>query len=495
MRSLWEWLTSALTHRRLLLAICLVSLLVRLALPLSLDARPSGTSAWHAMTAFSVARGEGFHLDSRWLEEIYAAAAEQEHLTDMEDMEIPADLALVEPSTQYPPGYPLLMAITFKLAGQARYVYIQVLALVVDALVPPILLYFLGSSLFSRRAGLVAAALYSVWASFAFLAFEVRPEAFLSSVSLGLLAAFYMVLRRGGWRWIAVMAVLIAIGVNLRSDMLGTVPIIAIAMAMAARGPLRSRVMRGAGLGAALAAAALVSLVPYGLIQREAFGEFSFSTPALGVVAWQGISEYPNPWGAVLSDTHVVNLLAAQGLEHATPEGDRYLLDKVKDAVSEDPLWFVGTTIDRAKRVLFMQHNWGFPGAIQDGLDIPGRQVSAHCESWSVLPGGSITCGGLAVGYIGIARFLVLMDWALWIGAIAGVLLYHRRYPYVWLLLVFPLSRLVPFSFIHVEPRYILYGMGPSLVLAAALLVSAWESHGRIATAMRSVRPRQKVAV
>ena len=167
------------------------------------------------------------------------------------------------------------------------------------------------------------------------------------------------------------MAVLIAIGVNLRSDMLGTVPIIAIAMAMAARGPLRSRVMRGAGLGAALAAAALVSLVPYGLIQREAFGEFSFSTPALGVVAWQGISEYPNPWGAVLSDTHVVNLLAAQGLEYATPEGDRYLLDKVKDAVSEDPLWFVGTTIDRAKRVLFMQHNWGFPGAIQDGLDIP----------------------------------------------------------------------------------------------------------------------------
>ena len=494
MRSLWEWLTSALTHRRLLLAICLVSLLVRLALPLSLDARPSGTSALHAMTAFSVARGDGFHLDSRWLEEIYAAAPDQERLTDLEDMEIPADLAPGNPSTQYPPGYPLLMAITFKLTGQARYVYVQVLALVVDALVPPVLLYFLGSSLLSRRAGLVAAALYSVWASFAFLAFELRPEAFLSTVSLGLMAAFYMVLRHGGWMWIAVMAVLIAIGVNLRSDMLGTVPFIALATTIAVRGSLTSRVMKGAGLGAALATAALVSLVPYGLIQRDAFGEFSFSTPALGVVAWQGIGEYPNPWGAVLSDTHVEDLLAAQGLEYATPEGDRYLLDKVKDAVNEDPLWFVGTTIDRAKRVLFMQYNWGFPGAIKESLDIPGQQVRAHCESWSVLAGGSTTCLGLAVGYIGATRFLVLMDWSLWIVAIAGVVIF-RKHPYVWLLLVFPLSRLVPFSFIHVEPRYILYGMGPSLVLAAALLVSAWESRGRVATTMRSVRPRQKVAV
>ena len=491
----YQQLISALTHHRLLQSICLISLLVRLALPVTMDARPSGTSAWHAVTAFSVARGDGFRLDSRWLEEIYAAAPEQERLTDLEDMEIPSNLAFVDPSTQYPPGYPLLMAITFKLTGQARYVYVQVLALVVDALAPPVLLYFLGSSLFTRRVGLVAAALYSVWASFAFLAFELRPEAFLSSVSLGLLAAFFMLLGHGGWRWIAVMAVLIAIGVNLRSDILGTVPFIAFATAIAVRGPLTSRVMKGIGLGAALAAAALVSLVPYGLIQRDAFGEFSFSTPALGVVAWQGIGEYPNPWGAVLSDTHVVDLLAAQGLEYATPEGDRYLLDKVKDAVSEDPLWFVGTTIDRAKRVLFMQCNWGFPGAIQDGLDIPGRQVSTHCESWSVLAGGSTTCLGLAVGYIGVTRFLVLMDWSLCIGAIAGVLLYQRRYPYVWLLLVFPLARLVPFSFIHVEPRYILYGMGPSLVFAAALLVSAWESRGRVATAIRSVRPRQKMAV
>ncbi len=290
------------------------------------------------------------------------------------------------------------------------------------------------------------------------------------------------------------MAVLIAIGVNLRSDMLGTVPIIAIATAIAARGPLTSRVMKGVGLGAALAAAALVSLVPYGLMQRAAFGEFSFTTPALGVVAWQGIGEYPNPWGAVLSDTHVEELLAAQGLEYATPEGDRHLLDKVKDAVSEDPMWFVGTTIDRAKRVLFMQYNWGFPGVIQDGLNIPGRQVSTQCESWSVLPGGSTTCWGLAVGYIGTARFLVLMDWSLWIGAVVGVIVFRKR-PYIWLLLLLPLARLIPFSFIHVEPRYILYGMGPSLVFLAALLVSGWQSRTKAFSAARSVwPPRRRVA-
>ncbi|MDO8750288.1 MAG: glycosyltransferase family 39 protein [Dehalococcoidia bacterium] len=465
--------------QRLLLAICLVSLLVRMAFPLFLEARASGIAAEHAITAYSLVTGHGFHWDRGWYERVAALQQEQKRLIDLQALSAPTNLALSEPSTDYPPGYPLLLAATFKITGQARYIYLQVIALVVDAVVVPVLLYFLGSRLFNRRVGLTAAALYAIWLSFAYIAFEPRPEGLLPSVSLGLLVGLYLFLRQGRWRWLALMAVLIAIGVNLRSDMLSTIPFMALAVVVAGKGPFKLRVLKCVAIGAVLGAVALTALVPYGLIQRERFGEFRFTTPALGVAAWQGIGEYPNRWGAVLSDVHMAEMLASHGLESNTPAGERFLLAKVKDAFLGDPVWFLGSFAKRAQRIVLMQYNWGVPQAVKNALDVPGERVSAHCQTWSVLPGGSVTCWGLALAYIGTARSLILLDWSLWIGAIVGVIIFRKR-PYVWLLLVLPLARLIPFSFIHVEPRYILYGMGPSLVFLAALLVSGWQSSAKV---------------
>ncbi len=488
---LWDTSVHWVGTHRLLLAICLVSLLVRLAFPLFLEPRASGIAAEHAMTALSIARGEGFHIDREWLEEIWDLQLEQKRLIDLQELKPPEQPSFTVPSTDYPPGYPLLMAITFKLFGQARYIYVQVLALIIDALVPPLLLYFLGSRLFHHIVGLVAASLYAVWLSFAYIAFEPRPEALLSSVSIALLATTFMFLRQGGWKWLALTASLIAIGVNLRSDMFSVVPFFALAVLLATKGPFRLKMVKGIAAGLVLAAVALVALVPYGFIQRDAFGRFAFATPALATNVWQGIGEYPNPWGAVMSDVKIEGLLATQGLGYATPRAEQYLWGKIRQAVNDDPMWFVRKTLDRAKRIISMEYNWGVPRVVKTALDVPGENVAANCSTWALLPGGSATCWGLALAYIATARFLILADWALWLGAILGVIIFRKR-PYVWLLLVLPLARLIPFSFIHVEPRYILYGMGPVLIFLAALLVYGWQSRANMIAFARSAWPQHR---
>ncbi len=480
-------------NHRLLLAICLLSLLIRMTFLLALEPRASGIAAYHAITAFSVARGDGFHLDNGWLGKIVAVQQDQRRLIDLEDIEVPQDLALTQPSTDYPPGYPLLLAATFKITGQARYIYAQVLALVIDAIAAPIMLYFLGSRIFSRNVGLTAAALYPIWLSFAYLAFEPRPEAFLASVSLGLLLCLYLYLRNGGWKWLVMMAVLTAVGVNLRSDVAGTVPFLALAAMIATQGAFKTRLLESAKVGVLLVLVAFISLVPYGLIQKERFGRFAVASPAAAYNIWAGIGEYTNPWGAVLSDAEAERLMDSLGIEFRSPASETFFWNEVRKAFRDDPMWFVRTTLDRAKRIVLIQYNWGFPRAIRTALDIPGEKVSAHCETWKVLPGGATTCWALAIGYNGVAFLLILLDWSLWIGAILGAIVF-RKHPYAWLLLVLPLARLIPFSFIHVEPRYILYGMGPSLVFLAALLVYAWEGRRRVPVALGAIWPKRKLA-
>ncbi|MDO8750287.1 MAG: glycosyltransferase family 39 protein [Dehalococcoidia bacterium] len=417
----------------------------------------------------------------------------ERRIIDLEDIGVPENLSLTEPNILYPPGHAVFLAIFFKLTGQARYVYPETIVLLLDAVVAPLLLYFLGKRLFSRGVGLVAASLYSVWLSFAFLATQARSEQLLSSVSLGLLVSLYMFLTQWRWRWLAVMAILIAVGVNLRPDMLATVPLAAAAVAIAKRKRWIQSIAYAALVGCLLTLVAVASLIPYAGLYWEAFGRLGFATPALAVNVWEGIGEYPNRWGATSNDDDVRALLQPYGLRIWTPEAEKQLWSKIRPVASEDPVWLAGTFARRAVRILFMKYDWGAP-SFRNKLDIPGAKVSAHCASWKVLPGGSATCWLVALGYIAMVRGTPFLDWSLWIGAIVGVIIFRKR-PYVWLLLVLPLARLIPFSFIHVEPRYILYGMGPSLVFLAALLVTGWQSRTRVLAAAQSVWPQRKPAV
>jgi 4-amino-4-deoxy-L-arabinose transferase-like glycosyltransferase len=269
-----------------------VAFAVRLAWGLAAGVTPGGVgfddAAWYHHTATALARGEGYVSPFTGL-----------------------------PTAAWPPGYPLVLALGYRLAGAT-----PATAVVMNAAFGALTCLFvwrLGTRLGGPRTGLVATALLAGFPGQIFFGALVLSETLFTCLTIGLLLAATQLFERGddaGFRaWM--LWGLVAGGVALvRAE--------AVALALVPAASLASLGVwhRGTRVLAATVLGALCALTPWTIRNASVFGTLVPTSTGLGRTLW--IGHNPEATGG-MSDViqHAMDRkVSATGLDATGPAGE-----------------------------------------------------------------------------------------------------------------------------------------------------------------------------
>ena len=402
------------SSRSLILA-GLVALAVALRL-LLLAANPhpydnAGLATAHGNVAVNILAGRGIVENVTAEAAINAREQAQQRLIDPADV-APASLPApqYQPEVLQPPGEAVLLAGIWKVTGDDRYIYLQVLQALVDSLMV-LLVYRITIRLFRHPlAALLAAAGYAVFLPVILLDRIPHLDAWAVYFTIAIVAAWLEGLygpRRV--RWLVLAGVLTGLGVYFRPGVLLLAPMMSLV-------PLIERKWRLALTTAAIPlAVAAVLLVPWTVRNADRFHRFIPIRTGIGQNLWEGLGEVHNNFGAVLDDQVTLNQVHAvrPDLVYGSPAYDSYLEHKAVTAIREHP------------------------GVM---LHAVARRVAITTFGLHTLPG--------ALGILEPILFVLAV--------LIAVLTRHRFGRENLLLAAVPIATILPYLLLHVEGRYVL---------------------------------------
>lgn len=213
-------------------------------------------------------------------------------------------------------------------------------------------LLYLGSSLFGRAAGIVAAFVHATSWEFIGSCIHFLPEA----TSVFWLTAVLWTFQRGlsspgRWRksW-PLCGLFLVGGYYARCEFL-ILPafLVGIAALTQTEWRLRERFTRPLLIPAVF----IPFLLPWLLHTRSVTGEFLPTTVGSGQTTWEGLGETINPYGFVLDDTYMGNYLKANGFAYFTVEGNRFLRKEVVEFARSNPAYIAHLFYLRTSQALF----------------------------------------------------------------------------------------------------------------------------------------------
>lgn len=380
------------------------------------------------------------------------------HLLQLQ--QLPHDYAhLQRPIQYYLPAYAYLISLTLSITGRLDWAVPQAFNAVTDGLVgPPVAYLILTRGGSSQLAGVLAAALYAASPSLARMAAQVMPDSL--STMLSLLPVACVAVGRGR-PWFALSAALAGFCVGLacafRGEMVALLPLIGVLVALASAGQIKRRL---AMIGFVVLGW-LLGTAPLAVFWNSAYGYPALSRPGLGIRLWEGIGAFPNPWGVQEADEAAGALLATHGLEYGTPAGDSLLVQESVTHFREAPMFLARSVAVRG------------PDVVRFGLDGWG--------DWAPIPYARQLAGLPSV------VFVVLVA----IGVVATL----RRWPFLFSMLAcLWLARVLPFSFLEVQPRDLLPVQFATMAWAACGAASGiaaavgWTARHRLGVAQRVAR-------
>jgi len=291
--------------------------------------------------------------------QLYDAQLGRGKLVDIQEFPDPPDQP-TKPLIQRMPGYPVLLALLWKLTGSYRYLPVQILQVLLSALLP-LLLYDAARRLFGPRAGLAAGILGALNIPEARLAVVPLYDAWIVFL-VGFLAWLLVRSAERGFPVRDFLAVGLAVsaGTYLKSTVL-VLPLFVLG-ALLARLSWRSVLLRGIvafGLP-------LLALVPWAMRNREIFHRPILTNTFFWPTVWEGFGEVPNRFGAVLDDrsTYLQAVHNDHLLVYGTPEYDDYFRPKVLSIWTGEPAFVTSLWARRLTRgLLFPDNTWGAPMA------------------------------------------------------------------------------------------------------------------------------------
>ncbi len=237
------------------------------------------------------------------------------------------------------PGPALLLAAIWRLTGPQRYLPLQLLQALLDALAV-LLVYWISRRLYGRdRAALLAAAGYALFVPLAMLMTIpfYDPWAVLLTIASFALFLWSLDTPSPGRRLLA-MGATVGAGLWFRPAL----AILPLALAVALVPSMGWR--RAARHGLVPLMVALVIVAPYSLWTLSDRGQFTPVSVGVGQVLWEGLGERPNSFGAVLNDDVTFEQVHRERpkLAYATPAYDSYLRHKAVRAIAADPGYYLG---------------------------------------------------------------------------------------------------------------------------------------------------------
>jgi 4-amino-4-deoxy-L-arabinose transferase-like glycosyltransferase len=398
---------------------------------------------------------------------------EPHHLVDPSDVPLDPHPRFA-PDVIEMPGLALVEAAAWKITGDQDYGYVQVLQVLLDSLMVP-LVFWIGVRLFRRpRAALIAAGLYAVFPPLAALTKIPHLDTWSVFFTVGITALFLRALdawdgaRR--WRRLIALGVVTGIGMYFRPGIV-LLPL-ALALASLPSGGWR----RSLALGGVPLVLALVFIAPWTVRNAEEFHAFIPTRLAGGQSLWEGLGEVHNDYGAVLDDVATERQVhrVRPDLVYGTPAYDNYLGNKAKTVIREHPLFYLRVLARRVvvSTVLLRNSNWA--ETLESPFDYTRRTGRSALGYVTHRPLDALWA--LLIGFLEPFLFIV--------GVVTAALTWRRYHREHLLLAAVVVATLAPYILLHFEPRY---ALPASFVYLLLFGLAADLSLDRVAARRRSL--------
>jgi 4-amino-4-deoxy-L-arabinose transferase-like glycosyltransferase len=367
---------------------------------------------------------------------------------------------------QYPPAFPALLALIYKVSGDRSAYTTQLVLWFLDLFLSLFLIAGIAATTFGRRAAIASGFLLALSPLFALYAAYPSADIPCTWFVLGgnwlLLLAFQ---RRNVWLALAA-GVLLGVACWLRVNPLYLGVGWAIALFVLTSGGWALKLKLS---GAVLASTVLV-IAPIMIRNYLVFPDFTPTGGTIGVNLWEGLgeTELGRSHGFLFGDAKMIALERARmGLpadapfEMQWPDGIRRDRERTRESLAfirQHPIWYAGVMMGRMWGMLKVAGD-PVPYTGTSGINVTSRKCLP--PSWQ---GGVVALGVNVLGMVqSVVRYLFLPF------AAFGIYVAMRRdWRITCLLLVTVLYYLVPGTSAHTEIRYVLPMHGLLIVLAGA---------------------------
>lgn len=367
---------------------------------------------------------------------------------------------------QYPPAFPALVALIYKVTGDHTAYTVQIVLWFLDLILSLLLVAGIAFTAFGWRAAIASGFLVGLSALFALYAAYPSADVPATWFVLGGSWLLLLALQRKDV-WLA-LAAGVALGVAcwLRVNPLYLCVFWAIALFVLVQDKWSLKLK----MGAAVLAGTLVVISPIVIRNFVVFPDFTPTGGTIGVNLWEGLgeTELGQQHGFILGDDKMLAVERARmgrpgdtQIEMQFPDGIRRDKERTRESLAfirQHPIWYMGVMLGRM---------WGMLKVAGDPVPYTGvsgvNVTSEKClpERWQ---GGVLTLGVNVLGMVqSVVRYLFLPLAAF--GIYAGM---HSNWRMSWLMLATVLYYLVPGTAAHTEIRYVLPMHGLLIVFAAA---------------------------
>jgi 4-amino-4-deoxy-L-arabinose transferase-like glycosyltransferase len=333
-------------------------------------------------------------------------------------------------------GASVVIAGVWAVTGDERYIQVQIVQGIVDALAA-LLVYWIAMQMFKRRRpATIAAALYAVYPPIAWQTASAYNDIWAIDFTLVIVALYLLAMRSDyRWRWLIVCGACAGFGAYFRPQVLLIAPALAVATASSTGW---REVLRRAAVTIAVAS---LMLVPWTIRNYEDFHAFIPTRTDFWVTAWNGFDEMANNFGGVFS----VEAIAAKvhrvrpDLVPESQAWDTYVKRYVIGVIEQHPSWYLELLAHRVAIATI----WQF------------EPYWMHIE-----PGKWSHYRGSFLGFI-VSHPLNTLEDALepavfLLGMLGLGLTWRRNRQQQAILVALVLAVLLPYIVVHVEARYLL---------------------------------------
>jgi hypothetical protein len=260
----------------------------------------------------------------------------------------------------YAPGYPLWLALIYKLSGSRSTEVVQNIQWVLDSLAV-LLIVGVGVTAFGWRVGLWTGGIAALWPLPAAYGAVPLADAPTSWIVVGAAWMLLVAAKRKSFRWALGAGALIGVSCWLRANAMLLVVFWAIAILLVVRAGWRRR----AWLAASVLVAAMLVIAPIILRNAIAFHAFVPTGLGAGTNLLEGIGETERgakEFGAPSSDRDLteqeraaLNVPPGAAFDLYYPDGiqrDHARLSKAMTIIAQHPFWYAGSVVRRMAAVL-----------------------------------------------------------------------------------------------------------------------------------------------
>lgn len=365
---------------------------------------------------------------------------------------------------QYPPAFPALVALIYKVSGDRSAYTVQIVLWILDLILSLVLVGGIGFTAFGWRVAIASGFLVGLSALFALYAAYPSADVPATWFVLGGNWLLLLALQRKDV-WLA-LAAGVALGVAcwLRVNPLYLCCFWAIALLV-----VQDKWFMKLKLGAAVLAGTVVVISPIVIRNYLVFPDFTPTGGTIGVNLWEGLgeTELGRQHGFIFGDDKMLEVERARmgrpgdtSVEIQFPDGIRRDKERTRESMTfirQHPIWYLGVMLGRM---------WGMLKVAGDPVPYTGisgiNVTSKKClpEHWQ---GGVLALGVNVLGMVqSVVRYLFLPLAAF--GVYVGM---RSNWRMSWLMLATVLYYLVPGTAAHTEIRYVLPMHGLLIVFAA----------------------------